>query len=151
MKRDDETIEEFRNRIEIENKEKWICLGEVEEYREDPNKGFSCFECSDSPHNYLFRYKDNSDFWMYSIASSYRQAGFVNPFIINMELSPLTFLVMYISADREFGILNSSHIGHKCNNSKIRFVGMTEWLSVDDDFLNYRISLEQLEQKFRKI
>lgn len=149
MKREDETSEEYKDRIEKANKEKWICLGEVEEYREDPKKGFSCFECSNFDHNYLFRYKD---YYMYSIAPSYYQVGFVNPIIINdLEISALTFLVVYISADRDFGRLNGGSVGYKCNNFKIRFVGMTEWLSVDEDFLNYKINLTQLEEKYRKV
>ena len=47
-----ETREEYVERIDKQNRENWICLGEVEE--EVFSQSFSCFECSDSPNNYLF-------------------------------------------------------------------------------------------------
>jgi hypothetical protein len=135
MKRDDETREEYRERMTIKNKENWMCLGEVEQFEETK---YSCFELNPFPHQYLFRHKKGS---MWSIAPSYYDVGFVNPYVLDVEVSVLTFLVVYISADR--GMI-------KCDNFKIRFVGMTNWLSVDQDYLNGRISLKKLNEKLIK-
>jgi len=136
MKKETETIEEYKERMTIENKEHWICLGEVEQFEETPKH--SCFERSNHPYQYLYRHIGGS---MWSIAPSYYDVGFTNPFVFDTEVSVLTFLVVYISADR----------GHfRCDDLKIRFIGMIEWLSVDQDYLIGRISLKQLEEKFRK-
>lgn len=136
----------FSEYIEKKNKKNWICIGEVEELLENKNKSF--FECSDSEHNYLFRSKNNN--YMYSIAPSYAQVGFVNPIILDIEVSIITFLIMFISMDREYGRINGHGIGNKANAHKIRLAGMKEWLTTNEDFLNNKISLLELEQLINK-
>lgn len=126
----------------------WICIGEVEESSE---RG-TCFE-TDHDEWYLFKRKDkvcDDTIWVWTIAPSARVADSFDPFWIDMDISALTFLVAFISADREFGRLNGGVLGRKCDGFKIRLVGMTEWLTVDDDYLHNRISLLDLENKFRK-
>lgn len=144
MIRKGETHEQYVERISQENREKWICIGRVEEQK----NGRTCFEF-ESDKQFLFRLKNNTgEVYMYSIAPSYYQVGFVNPWIIDTEVSAITFLIMYISADRSFGRLNGGEIGYKCDDFKIRLVGMENWLSVDDDYLHNRITLKELENKY---
>jgi hypothetical protein len=95
MKNPDETREEYVERMDKEHRENWICLGEVEE--EVFSKTFSCFECSDSPNNYLFINKDTEHYFCYSISPSYYQVGFINPTFVDKETTPLEFLKIQIT------------------------------------------------------
>ena len=95
MRQPDESREEYVERINKENRERWICLGEVEE--EVFSKRFSCFECSDSPNNYLFIKKDTEHYFIYAISPSYFQVGFINPVYVDKETTPLEFLRIEIT------------------------------------------------------
>ena len=109
--------------MDKENRESWICLGEVEE--EVLSTRFSCFECSESPNNYLFINKDTEQYFCYSIAPSYYKVGFINPTFVDKETYPLDFLKgeitdNSISCDRNYP-------GNK-HKFKIRLKGMTDWI-----------------------
>lgn len=126
--------------------EHWVCMGELEE---SVPRG-TCFETTHDEW-YLFKYKKKvNNCWLWSIAPSADVAFAFDQFMTDIDISPLTFLVYFISQDRIFGRCDGGSIGRKCSGFKIRFVGMTEWLEVDDDFYNCRINLLELENKFRK-
>jgi hypothetical protein len=123
MIKPDESREEYEKRISEENKEKWICLGEVEE--KVFSQRFSCFECNDSPNNYLFIKKDTEHYFCYSIAPSYYKVGFINPTFINKETTPLEFLKIQITDS--FLSCERNYPGNK-DKFKIRLKGMTNWI-----------------------
>ena len=130
----------------MRDKEDWVCMGELEE--SSPRE--TCFETSYDEW-YLFKCKKKiNNCWLWVIAPSADRAFVFDQFLIDIDISPLTFLVYFISQDRIFGKQDGMSIGRKCTDFKIRFVGMTEWLEVDDDFLNKKIGLLELENKFRK-
>lgn len=147
MKKPEETKEEYRERVIAHNKKHWICIGEVEELKEEtPYRSLhSVIECSDAPNNYLFRHRTIN--CMYSIAPSYYQVGFVNPFITDKEISAITFLVMLISCSIEYG----RNMIKPCSKNKIRLKGMTNWLEYNDDYLNGKINLEELNKIYSTI
>ena len=123
MMNSNESKEEYEKRIEKNNKEKWICLGEIEE--EVFNQRFSCFECSDSPNNYLFISKDTEHCFCYSIAPSYYKVGFTNPIFIDKETSIIDFLKGEITDSYIF--CERNYRGNK-DKFKIKLTGMTDWI-----------------------
>lgn len=130
----------------MRDKNDWIHIGEVEE----PVTKKTCFETTDSEWH-LFKFKEKHDgWWVWSIAPSAERAFMYDTFMMDIDVSPLTFLVYFISQDRIYGRTDAGRLIKTCQDMKIRFVGMTEWLEVDDDFLNKRIDLLELENKFRK-
>ena len=147
MKKPDESNEEYRERVIAHNKEHWMYIGEVEELKKETSYRSinSVIECSDAPNNYLFRHRKNN--CMYSIAPSYYKVGFVNPVVIDMEISAITFLVMLISCDMEYG----RNMIKPCFRNKIRLKGMTEWLEYNDDYLHYKINLKELDRIYSTI
>jgi len=123
MRKPDESKEEYVERIDKENKEKWICLGEVEE--EVFSQRFSCFECSDSPNNYLFIKKDTDHYFIYAIAPSYYMVGFRNPIIVDKETSVIDFLRIEITDS--YNSCERNYPGNK-DKFKIRMKGMNDWI-----------------------
>jgi hypothetical protein len=118
-----ESNEDYIERIDKENREKWICLGEVEE--EVFSQRFSCFECSDSPNNYLFIKKDTKHYFTYAISPSYYMVGFRNPICVDKETSVIDFLKGEITDSYIF--CNGNYPGNK-DKFKIRLKGMTDWI-----------------------
>ena len=118
-----ESREEYVERIDKENREKWICLGEVEE--EVFSQKFSCFECSDSPNNYLFIKKDTEHYFIYAIAPSYYRVGFINSIHADKETSVMDFLKEEITV--RFIFCDENYPGNK-DKFKIRLKGMTDWI-----------------------
>ncbi len=119
----DESLEEYRIRMDLEHRENWICLGEVEE--EVFSSRFSCFECSDSPNNYLFIKKNTEFHFCYSIAPSYRKVGFTNPTLVDKETSVIDFLKIEIRDS--FNFCERNYPGNK-DKFKIRLKGMKDWI-----------------------
>jgi hypothetical protein len=119
----DESLEEYRIRMDLEHRKKWICLGEVEE--EVFSKRFSCFECSDSPNNYLFIKKNTEFYFYYAIAPSYQKVGFINPILVDKETSIIDFLKIEIRDS--FNYCKRSYPVNK-DQFKIRLKGMEDWI-----------------------
>lgn len=118
-----ESREEYKDRMDKEHRETWICLGEVEE--EVFSQRFSCFECSDSPNNYLFIKKNTEHYFCYSIAPSYYKVGFTNPIIVDKETSVIDFLKGEITDS--FIFCERNYPGNR-DKFKIRLIGMTDWI-----------------------
>jgi hypothetical protein len=122
-----ETREEYVERIDKQNRENWICLGEVEE--EVFNKKWSCFECSDSPNNYLFINKDTEHYYRYAISPSYYRVGFINSILTDKETTPLEFLKIKIRDS--FTDCEINYPGNK-DKFKIRLKGMESWIHPEE-------------------
>lgn len=125
----------------------WILIGEVEFDKKNP---FAC-GIDDVPY-YMYtkydNYKGNSQYH-YSFCRGLNSVSFEDWFILDNRYSINTILTMFISADRDHGRLNGGHLMTKCDEFRVRLVGYKDWIEVDDDFLNSRITLAELEEKFR--
>ena len=124
MIKPEETRESYEERIAEENKKNWICLGEVEE--KVFNKRFSCFECSDSPNNYLFIKKYTEHYFIYVIAPSYYMVEFINSTRVKKETSFIDFIKTQITDSYNF--CEKNYPGNK-SKFKIRLKGMSNWIS----------------------
>jgi hypothetical protein len=118
-----ESKEEYTERIDKYNRERWICLGEVEQ--EVFSQRFSCFECSDSPNNYLFINKETEHYFIYAISPSYYKVGFMNPIYVDKETSVIDFLQGEVTDSYIF--CERNYPGNR-DKFKIKLKGMNDWI-----------------------
>ena len=143
-----DTIEEIeeKRKIKIERLEKqgWILIGELEA------KGRFCFP-TDTPEPWFLyvRYCEDGRY-CYDIATGLLHIGHFDYFYLPRRFSINTILCMYISQDKDYGRLSDgSHVVTKADGQKIRLVGYKDWIEVDNEFLEGKIALDELELKFR--
>ena len=143
------TKEEREERSREREKEGWILIGELECGERGP------FPTGQSDIHPYFLYtkfelgEDNTPIYYYSITKAISNVWNFDYFIMTKRYSINTLLCMYISADRDHGRLNGGHLITRADGFKIRLAGYKDWIEVNDDFLNGRITLDELETKFR--
>ena len=128
----------------------WMLIGELE-------SGDKCClptESSDMEPFFLYmRFElgnDDNPIYRYSITKGILKIGHFDDFEFPKRYSINTILCSYISVDRDYGRLsNGNHLMTKAEGFKIRLAGNKDWIEVDDDFLNGRINMDELELKFR--
>lgn len=137
-------METNREKIEKYEKEGWIFLGEVECCDKVP---FPTGE-NDFPY-FLYTKYDNGKYW-YSICTfGIQNVYWHDHFYFDKRYSINTILCAYISADRHYGRIDDRVIGRRAEGFKIRLVGYDSWIEVNEDYLNLRITIDELEQTFR--
>lgn len=137
--------EEIKNRLDKLEKQGWILIGELEYEGNNP------FGTGRGDLEPFFLYVKYSEYgYTYSFCKGITSVCVFDYFILEKRYSINTILCSYISQDRLYGRLdNGNWLGQKADGLKIRLTGYKDWIEVDEDFLNGKINLAELEQKFR--
>ena len=139
--REANTINEI---VKDTEKKGWILIGELECGEKNP------LPTSDNEPYFMYaRYCDEKGY-CYSITKSFTKIAHFDYFYLPKRYSINTILCSYISFDRDYGKLPcNKRLMTLADGFKIRLAGYKDWIEVDDEFLNGKINMDELELKFR--
>jgi hypothetical protein len=130
-----------------EEKEGWIFIGEIE-FKYNP---FSKYKDDEPVFMYVKTSIDLDDtkmWYYYGFGRGILAPTYMTFFELDKRYSLTTILQCFISHDQIFRGVNGT-CKLNANIQACRLAGMTEWILPNEDFLNKKIEMEDLEKNWR--